>query len=62
MAEKKEVIGRLQLIAASLIWGTSFMFVKTAQEEFQPFVLMALRLSIAAAVLGIVFYKEAEGA
>lgn len=34
MAEKKEVIGRLQLIAASLIWGTSFMFVKTAQEEF----------------------------
>lgn len=61
MAEKKEVIGRLQLIAASLIWGTSFMFVKTAQEEFQPFVLMALRLSIAAAVLGIVFIKKLKG-
>lgn len=61
MVEKKEVIGKLQLIAASLVWGTSFMFVKTAQEEFQPFVLMALRLSIAAAVLGIVFIKKLKG-
>jgi len=42
------------LVALSLLWGGSFLFVAVAVRELPPFLVVALRLSIAAAVLWLV--------
>lgn len=55
--EKREVIGRIQLLLSTFIWGTSFIFVKTAQVVVPPFFLMALRLSFAVLLLCAIFFK-----
>jgi drug/metabolite transporter (DMT)-like permease len=41
----------LLLVALSLIWGASFMFIKVAVRELDPFALAWLRLALAAVVL-----------
>ena len=41
----------LMLGALSLIWGSSFMFIKVAVRELDPVTLVWLRLSLAASVL-----------
>jgi drug/metabolite transporter (DMT)-like permease len=39
------------LIALGLIWGTSYLFIKVAVQEFAPATLVAIRLGLAALVL-----------
>jgi len=44
----------LSLIILAALWGASFLFIRVGVAEFGPAALMALRVSIAAAVLLIV--------
>lgn len=44
----------LLLIVLSIIWGSSFMFIKIALRELSPFFLIFVRLNIAAAFMLIV--------
>lgn len=46
--------GRLALLAASLIWGSSFIIMKDAVDGVPVFLLLALRFSIAFLLLGII--------
>ena len=48
------------LILLSVIWGGSFFFVEVALNDFQPFALVFLRVSIAAAVLTGVVYLSGK--
>ncbi|NQT57567.1 MAG: DMT family transporter [Bacteroidetes bacterium] len=54
-ANKQMTIGEWSLIGLlSIIWGSSFFFMKTAVAEIPPLTIMAARISIAAVFLLIV--------
>jgi drug/metabolite transporter (DMT)-like permease len=46
------------LILTSLIWGVTFVVIKTALSDISPLFFNALRMSLAALTLGIVFRGE----
>lgn len=46
------------LIAAPIIWGSSFVVMKHSLDSFTPFYLLAIRFTLAAVVLGLVFWKS----
>lgn len=50
--------GRLALLTAALIWGSSFIVMKDALDNLPVFQLLALRFTLAALLLGIVFRKK----
>ncbi len=49
---------QLLLVTATLIWGSSFLVMKQAVSALPVFTLLALRFTIAAALLGLVFWKK----
>jgi drug/metabolite transporter (DMT)-like permease len=51
-------LGKLSLYGAALIWGTSFFLVKGQMDVFPPDTLLALRYTIAALLLALVFRKK----
>ena len=46
------------LLAAPIIWGTSFVVMKHSLDSFTPLYLLAFRFTAAALVLGLVFWKS----
>ncbi len=50
--------GRLALLTAAVIWGSSFIIMKDAVAAIPVFRLLSLRFTIAAAVLALVFYRK----
>jgi len=48
------------LILLSVIWGGSFFFVEVALRGFQPFVLVFLRVALAASILTVVVYASGK--
>lgn len=56
----QKTLGKLALYGAALIWGTSFFLVKNQMEVFPPDSLLALRYSIAAPLLALVFWKKVK--
>ncbi len=50
--------GRLALLAAALIWGSSFIIMKDAVEDVPVFMLLGIRFTIAFALLGVVFFRR----
>ncbi len=54
----KNTLGKLALYGAALIWGTSFFLVKNQMDVFPPDRLLALRFTIAATLLALIFHKK----
>ena len=54
----QNVLGKLALYGAALIWGTSFFLVKGQMDVFPPDSLYALRYAIAAVLLAGIFWKR----
>ena len=48
---------RLLIVAATIIWGSSFVIVKDVTNSLDPGWLLALRFSAAAAIMAAVFVK-----
>lgn len=46
------------LLAATLIWGSSFFIMKETVETIRPTLLLAIRFSVAFVILAIVFIKH----
>lgn len=46
------------LIAITVVWGATFVLVKRALADVSPLLFLAMRFSIAAAALAIIFRKE----
>ena len=57
----KASAGRLALLAAALIWGSSFVIMKNTVDDVPVFLLLAIRFSIAFVVLGAVFFRRLRG-
>lgn len=49
---------KLALFGASLIWGGSFLIVKTSMDVIQPHYLLAIRFTIGCIMLSIIFHKR----
>jgi drug/metabolite transporter (DMT)-like permease len=52
----------LALIGITLIWGTTFVIIKSALADVSTFVFLALRFSVAAIVLAVVYRKAVRRA
>ena len=56
--KSKNTLGKLALYGAALIWGTSFFLVKNQMDVFPPDRLLALRFTVAASLLALIFHKK----
>ena len=55
---KKDIEGSILLFIAALIWGSSFIVMKSAVDFLTPVVLLFLRFSLAALLLSLLFFKK----
>ena len=56
--KNKSNLGRLALLSAALIWGTSFIVMKSAVDAIPVFLLLAVRFTIATVLVGLIFIKR----
>jgi len=49
---------KLALFLAALIWGTSFVIMKSTVDIFPPSVLLGIRFTIGTVLLSVIFYKK----
>lgn len=54
----KTLGGRLALLTAALIWGSSFIVMKDAVDDVPVFMLLGIRFTIAAVLLAIMFHRR----
>lgn len=53
--------GRLALLAAALIWGSSFFVMKNAVDAIPTLLLLAIRFTVGAALLAAIFCRRLRG-
>lgn len=51
-------LAKPMLVAAPVIWGSSFVVMKHSLDSFSPFYLLAFRFSSAAVLLGLIFWRS----
>lgn len=56
--KKLNIISKLMLFAATLIWGSSFFILKNTLDEIPVFFLLCVRFSVSAVLLFIIFIKR----
>ncbi len=56
--KKKDIAGKLCLLLATLVWGTSFFILKNAIDVFPTFFVLAVRFSLSAVFIGLIFIKK----
>lgn len=54
----KELKGSLLLMVAALIWGSSFIVMKSAVDFLTPAVLLLIRFTLASIILGVMFFRQ----
>jgi len=54
----KKMLPKTALFTAALIWGSSFAMMKNAVDVYPPNMLLAMRFSVACALLCVVFRKR----
>ena len=50
-------LAKPMLLAAPIIWGSSFVVMKHSLDSFTPMYLLAFRFTAATLVLAVVFWK-----
>ncbi|MCQ2399375.1 MAG: EamA family transporter [Clostridia bacterium] len=55
---KKDLLGQLLLLTATLCWGTSFIILKNTIDVLPVLFVIAARFVISAAVLFVIFFKR----
>ncbi len=54
----RSIKAHILLVAITLIWGATFVVIKNALADVSPLFFNAVRMSLAALVLGAVFHRE----
>lgn len=54
-------LAKPMLVAAPVIWGSSFVVMKHSLDSFTPFYLLAFRFSAAGVLLGLFFLRRRRG-
>ena len=55
---KQSLWAKIALFIATLIWGSSFLVVKSSMDVMQPHMLLAFRFTIGGILLCIIFHKR----
>lgn len=55
---KKQLWPQLMMVAATVIWGSSFLFMKQSVDNIPVFFLLAVRFTLATGLLTVVFWKR----
>lgn len=58
MFQNKRILARCVLFAAAFFWGSSFFIMKNTVDVFPPNYLLAIRFTVASALLAVVFHKR----
>lgn len=58
MKTKQSLWGRLALLSAALIWGSSFFVMKNAVAGIPVFLLLAIRFTVGFGLLAVIFWKK----
>ena len=58
MTENKALLGRLAIVGTVLVWGTSFVILKTTLDSIDTMWILAIRFSVSAALLGLAGWKQ----
>jgi len=58
MSKMKSLWGRLALLSAALIWGSSFFVMKNAVAGIPVFLLLAIRFTAGFGLLAVIFWKK----
>ena len=56
--QKIKIWPQLMMVAATVIWGSSFLLMSQAVDDIPVFYLLAVRFSLGTAVLALVFWKR----
>lgn len=59
--KKLNIIGQLLLLAATVVWGTSFFILKETISEVPAFYVIAIRFIVAGLGLLLIFIKKLKG-
>ncbi len=54
----KQILAKLALLSATLIWGSSFVIMKNTVDTIPPNLLLAIRFTAAFLILGAVFSRK----
>lgn len=52
------LFAKLALLTATIIWGSSFIIVKTVVDDFPTYTLLAIRFLSASVILALIFIKS----
>ena len=55
---KKSLLGKIMLLVVAILWGSSLTVVKVASETFEPNMILAIRFTVSALILSIIFWKK----
>lgn len=55
---KINTASKIALFGASIIWGSSFLVVKSTMDSMQPHTLLAIRFTIGSILLCLIFHKR----
>ena len=58
MAPKFKFLPQIALLTAAIVWGISFVVIKNSLDAVPPAYLLAIRFTIACAVLALLFHKK----
>ena len=56
--DKQAIRGRLALLAAAMIWGSSFFVLKNALDDMPVFLILAIRFSVGFGLLAAIFHRR----
>lgn len=57
LSKRRSLLADISLFLVALVWGGGFVAVKDALDSITPFYIMALRLTGAAVLLALIFFK-----
>lgn len=58
MDKKKTLMADLALLSVAIIWGGSFIIIKSALEFIDPIYMTFLRFTLSAILMGLIFFKN----
>lgn len=62
MNKKYDILAKLALLIVAILWGSSLTVVKQASQTFKPNFILAIRFTLAAILLSIIFFKRLKSA
>ena len=54
----KRLLGKVLLLIVAILWGSSLTVVKVAQDTFRPNMILAIRFTVSALILALIFWKK----